>query len=322
MTITFSTKYLQDVVRLYDRQFYLTEYPEWWAAQGKLHYSVGDLPLGIQRVTAGRIDWIGSAAIYNGVAEDVPISDFGIELDDYKVRMVISGARWNMSEQNIESLARTNGSDMMPVPDIVQTKMDAMRMSIDQRMNELIMYGSSKHGMEGLFTASDVQSDVITDNPYTMTQIQLYNWFIDMIALYQRETKLTALTTELIVPHMLYVKMAKPFLATEQASGSPYEFLTSRDKGGLVSRISYVQELDSGYLESNGAQASGTNRDLIIMGPLTDSRAYQRRFHPLQRTEVWQSGPMDWQVWSYMATTESQFRQPYKFRYKRIPKYA
>jgi hypothetical protein len=320
MTITLSTPFLQQALTHYDQQFYTTVYPEKWAANGMHHFSSGDLPLGLQRVIAGRIDYVGSAAIWNGKAQDIPVSDFGIELDSYGVRMVISGAEWNMMDLQAEQLASANS--LTPVPDFVATKLDAMRMAIDNRMHDLIVYGNSKHGMDGLFTGGSVASISTSTDLYALSAYDLYLWFRDLLVSYQDDTLLTTELTEAVINNRLYNALTRPFVATSIASGTPYEYLTDPSKGPAISKFTVVNECRSGYLESNGAHAAGLNRDLIVLGPLTDSQAFRRRFHPLTRTEIWQTDPMNWRVFAYTATTEAQFRQPYKFRYVRYPKYS
>jgi hypothetical protein len=312
-------KFLRSELAQYDSTLYATQYPEYWLANGKYHRSRGDLMLGVRELVSGRVDFVGAANIYDGKSTDIPLSDFGITEDRYKARVIISGAQWNVFDLAANEAARRNA--LLPQRDFVSLKMDAMKQSIDRRVHELGVYGSTPQAMNGMFSGAQVEIKSISTDVYALSADDLYQFFLDEIGDFRRDSKLTAEVTGMLVPEAINIKLARRF--TANADGTPRLLLTSADRGMSVQNIIPVNELESAYLEANGVQSSGTNKDRIMLGSLDDERTLLRQFYPMDRTEVTLAPDgITYQVTGYTAVTEMQFRTPYKVRYLDIPKAA
>jgi hypothetical protein len=311
-----SPQYLDHELTLYDQTFYETEYPEYWAANGRHHSADGSLPLGLRRIVSSRIDWLGEAVTYDGSSTDIPLTDFGIETDQYKVLVKITSAQWNMFDLASEDFASQNA--VLPLRDLVETKMQACRESIDQSIHQQVVAGSP--GFQGLFSLRDVEVITITDDLYAMTADEIYEWFKDFQITFSRRTKLTASLTKALIPVELNRVLFKRFVSN--TDGNPFRLLTDSSQEMLYGSIESVNELESAYLESSKVHAAGYNHDRMLLGAIDDSRVLRRRYYPLNRTQAHPIDGLNWRVFSFCATGEVEARQPHKLVYVDFPKAA
>lgn len=312
-------KFLREQLRQYDNSFYATEYPEYWGAEGRHHYATGDLALGVREIISGRMDYVGEAVIYGPEATDIPLADFGITEDKYKTRIVIAAAEFNIFELATQQAANQN--PMFGQRNIIAEKMDALKLSIDRKMHKLVVYGDTAHQMDGLFSGADVEVKTLTENLYALSADDLYDWWLNELGVLRRETLLTADFMQAMVPDAMRTKMMRRF--PTNGDGNPLTLLTGQNGNALsLQSMESVNELDSRFLEDNGVHEEGDDLDRMVLGSLGDSRAMRRQFYTMDRTAPHTADGLTFKVFGYAATSEAQFRQPYKFRYYEFPKAA
>lgn len=311
-----ASQHLIEELSLYDPSFYLTEYPEYWAANGVHHSAEGSLPLGLRRIVSSRIDMLGEAVTYDGISTDIPLTDFGIETDQYKVLVKITASQWNLFDLAAEDYASSNA--VLPLRDMVQTKMEASRMAIDQSMHQQVVAGS--RDFQGLFNMQDVEVITVTDDLHNMTPGDIYQWFLDFSIDFSAKTKLTAELVDVLMP----VKLRKALLQRfgPDTRDTPYNALTDPTQQLLYRSMVSVNELASDYLEDTGIHSSGYNHDRMLLGAFNDPRVLRRRYYPLNRTEPHPVDGMNWRVFSFAATGEVEVRQPHKLVLVEFPKAA
>lgn len=310
-------KFLTQELNQYDTTFYSTVYPEYWGAEGKYHPTQGNLELGTKNIVSGRIDYVGEAAIYDGKSTDIPLSDFGITEDEYKARIVIAGAQWNIFD--LAAAQKANRQALLPNRDYLSLKMEAMKRSMDRRIHRLVWAGEANNDMEGLFSGSQVTLKNITTDLYALTSDQLYDFFLDELSDFQEDSLLTAEATWMYVPKRLKTRLTKRF--PNNMDGTPYLLLTDPKRGIMVKGIQEVNELKSSFLEQFGVHAVGTNKDRLMFGQLDDLSVLKRQFYPMDRSipQLADDG-VTYRITAWCATTEMQFREPFRVRYLDIPR--
>lgn len=310
-------KFLQRELQQVDSTWIQTVYPDYWATSGKYHRATPTLALGAKQVVAGRIDEVGDAAIYDGKASDIPLADFGVTEDAWKARIVIAGATWNVFDLAAAEMANRNA--ILPNRNFVETKMDAMKRAIDRRVHELVWAGDKKQGMQGLFSGSQVEVVTETTNLYALSTDDLYDYFIELIGDFQDDTLLTAEATAMMVPKPLHNRLMRRF--TQNSDGTPYQLLTDPSRGLMVKAIVPINELKATFLEAAEVEAPGANKDRIIIGDLANADVVRREYYSMDRTEVTLGDDgITYRVTAYCATSEAQFRQPFRAKYLDIPK--
>jgi len=304
-----AARYLNRELTQYDQTFYQTVHPRYWAANGELHPTVGDLSLGTKRIVAEEIDTVGDAKIYDGQADDVPFADFGITESEFKARVIISGAKWNLFDIEAQMVANRNSTG--PQTNLVETKMLAVSQAIDKRLHELACFGDTKQGMQGIFTGDRVDVLDEAQDLYGLSTDDLYTYFVDLCGQFEDDSLLTAQVVDVLMPKRLMTRLQLRF--PQNSDGTPYRLLLENN---VIARMIPVNELRSDILEKYGVFAPGTDTDRMMIGNMADMMALKRQFYGTQRTtpRVHPNG-LKFQMTAYAATSEAQFRQPFKFRY-------
>lgn len=309
-------KFLSRELEQHDPTFYETVYPEYWGAEGKHHPAIGDLDIGTRGIVASRLDMVGEGVLYDGTSTDIPLADFGIEEAEYNTRIVISGAEWTLFD--LEAQRKANTSALLPSRDIIQTKVEAMRMAIDRRMHRLVWAGD--RDMQGLFNHADIEIKTISTDLYSLSPADLYDFFLDEITDFQDDSELTAEVTDIKVPLKLKRALLKRFL--QNGDRNPFALLTSQAEGIAVRSLEVVNELKADLLEEYGVNPPGTGYDRIMIGELNNPRAIRRQFYSINRTEAREVDGMRWRVFGFAGTSEVQVRQPFRLRFLDIPRAA
>lgn len=313
-----AAKYLREGLDQHDETWYDTEYPELWGANGRFVPSTPDLDIAVKRVIASRIDYVGEAAIYDGTATDFPLSDFGIESDSFNVRIVVAGQKW--STFDVLAAERQNKVSVFPQLDWLQTKMEAMRMSIDKKIHNLVAYGDNRQDMDGFLSCANVDVVDVDDDIYdpALDPNDVYELIRGWIQTFKDETELVAGNNlKLVVPSRVLWVLGRRF--NENSDGTPLNLLRDENRGLTVQSVDEINEAKCDKLKQFGIYNYNYEKDRVTLYT-ENSRAIKRQYYPLERTEPETIG-LEHRVIGYCATTEVQNRQPFKMRYFDIPKY-
>ena len=307
-------RFLTGQLLRYDRKFYDTVYPAMWGANGELHDAQGTLPLGVKRILSGRIDYVGEASLYDGNATDILISDFNVVTDEYKTKVIIGAAEWNIFD-----LATNNTADntILPRLDYIGLKMGAVRRSLDTRMHKMVWAGEPALNFQGLFSARHIPIESISTNLYTMDGFAAYNWCRNAINLFRETSLMTANAAVLVVPSRFYNKLLEPIGA--DYSMTPYQMLTDPTRGRSVREIREVNELKSDFLSRFRVRADNLKDRLMLLDD-TDEGIPTREFYQTDRTPpILQDDGITFRVTSWTATSEVQYKQAFRAKYFDVP---
>lgn len=294
----------------YDNKFYDTVYAALWGANGEMHSAKGTLPLGIKKILSGRIDYVGEASLYDGNATDILISDFNVVTDEYKTKVIIAAAEWNIFD-----LATNNAADntILPRLDYIGLKMGAVRRSLDTRMHKMVWAGETALNFQGLFSCRDLVVENINTDLYALSGFDLFNWTRNAINTFRENSLLTANAAVLVVPSRFYNKLLEPIGA--DYSVTPYKMLTDPTMGRSVREIREVNELKSDFLGRYRVRPD-TLKDRLMLLDDTDEGKPEREFYPIDRTPpILQDDGITYRVTSWTATSEMEFKQAFRAKY-------
>jgi len=322
-----SAKFLNAEVTRYERQWMKTVYPERWAANGDHLYNVGDLRLGEKRVIIPRIDYAGKATIHTGKATDIPLLQLATTADQYNARVIVMGAKWDaIADIAAEEVANLNG--LLPERNTVQMLMDGLSDKISEKEHELVVFGNRAEGMDGLFSGQRVDTLDIPagTNLHEEPALDLFDRIRGLLKEFHKRSLLTAMATKMLCTIDLYDSLCRKFPDSE---GTPLERLTRAGRGMYVREIEPVNELTSDLLEQFGVHTPGANRDRFMVyedripeeGEVTRP-GIMRQFFAMDRTPVRQDSDLGYSMTAYCATTEVQFREPFRALYIDYDKFA
>lgn len=310
--LTTAQKFVTQELTKYDQTAYETVYPEKWAYEGKHHPTEATLALGTKEIATFTQDYVGNAAIYDGMSLDIPMSDYGLTEDRYQANIIVTKAQWSFFDTEMQSLANSNA--LLPQRDMVAMKMKANDRSIVNRIHQQAVFGDPSRNMSGILNDANVELVSLTVDPYTLSPEDLYDFFLGIITQFQDDTELTQEFTNALAPNKLRAQLLKSNRVSGSDSNPTGLSRLLDSQAGLLSSFDVIPEAKARHLEANGVNPVATNKDRMILGALTDREAIKREYYPINRTSVVPIDSHRVEVLSYAATSEVQYRQPYKFR--------
>jgi hypothetical protein len=312
--------FLKEQLRIIEPGIMETEYPELWGANGKYHTVTTGLPFGANEIFYARVDRVGRAVNFGGKATDIPLVNAGIDTDSNITLMGVLGAEWDWSKLKQQEMAMESGSFNFSV-NYIDQYLAALNRGLDEWVHMRTLWGDPSIGFQGLFTNADVEIIEITDNLYSLTANELYDFFVDESFRFQKETKLTGQATDLLIPPDLMRALMKRF--TENSDGNVSTLLVGNpnvNQRASFRTINDVNELSYSYLVENGVIEASDNQDMFLLYENTD-QVLDKLYSGIFRTPV---GLMDDQM-TYRTTgvtkiSEVRAKRPYKIKYYRFPK--
>lgn len=321
--------YIRQEVTKYVREWYRTVYPDRWAARGVHHMAVGDLMLGEKRIVVPRIEAAGKASIYTGRAVDIPLLKLGATADEWTTRIVIMRAEWDYIA-DIASQEAANRSGFYPRRNIVRELMDGLKDKITERIHELVCFGDKAEGMDGLFQTDLIEPVQIPAgvNIHTLPAVEKYNLIRRYLKQFHKKSKLTAEAVKMLCTIDLYDALLEPF---PQYNDTPLDRLIGRspEHGRYVREIIPVNELSADLLEEYGVMDEGQGRERFVLcedRKLPTEMKMQpsciRQFYGLDYTNPRQATDTTWSMTAFEATSEVQYRQPFKHMFVDYDKFV
>jgi hypothetical protein len=229
---------------------------------GTLIPTMADLPPGAQDVQATTIMGLGKAKRLAPGATDVPMVRVKASRTKYPTIMSVAGADIQWAEQRAFEMS---GHTML-----LDKKLETARRAIAEDLQLFAAYGDVGMGVRGLFNQSTITVDNNSFAPSTATYNELVDFFIDVIlrigtGLSRRTRRATDVA---IAPAMMtrLKKVSHPQMPQVSALDSIKSRLQDDTNPALRSvEITEVDELGSSFLEANGVQAGGTNKDRIVV---------------------------------------------------------
>jgi len=280
-------------------------------AMGMYLPAIADVAVGAQYQTKEVMDSLGEALIFSESSSDIPFVSTSVDEKGYRVVTLAAGVKWTHSELESASYANV---------DLVTRRTSHIPRAFDEAIQKIALVGSAKHGFTGFFNNANIPSVASTYNPNTGTADDALDFVNTVIASVATRTNLTSGVEVLLVPEKVRLKWARLKL-----SGTSVSVLAQIlddygvAKGGTLRAIVGINECQSDVLEAYGAQAAGTNRDLIMAIPVSPDAA-SRGFNARRPTAL--EGPRDlvYKQIYLQSTSEARIDYPSEFGYYRTTK--
>lgn len=295
------------------------KYPELYFASGELLPEFSDLDPGAKQLITEVVQEYGMATVMSGQAQDIPLNTTSVSEDSQPVIAVVTGTSYSMVEVAAANTAMMNGQ---MVTNIVESRLERMRRSIEEKCHQLGAFGNPKLGMYGLLnnpnvTVTDALSTIrpylatITDvNAYATEQIE---WVSKAITSLEDSSNLVESPNVMLVPSALYRRWATTYRSTN-ADMTVMEAIM-KSNPSLVS-IRKIRELRGTDLLANGVRVDNT-KDRVVLYTLSAENV-NRRVAPTQIMPA-QLNKLNYEVYAYKAVAGVSINYPGAFRYVDFP---
>lgn len=318
----------------YEREIIETIYPEMWGFEGKNCPTTGDLRLGLKKLVYARVDRVGKAVNYGGTATSIPLSNFGITLEEHKTAVGIAAAEWGVFDIEAEKVA-AEFPQLFQSRDLIRNYREALEKSLREWMHKKALFGDQELGMAGLFSGADVGTTLLnvplqhyaqaagntTTVLHDVAPQELYDFMLERLKDFKKRTLLTSAATHLLCTSDLYTALNRRF-RDGGTDGSPMALL-----GRSFASITEVNELSYEFLNENGitvrtapgATGNDLRKDRFIIYE-NSPKVLMRRFHPIETTAPkLNDDQMTFRIIGYCATSEVCVKQPMRIRYYDYP---
>lgn len=269
-----------------------------------------DLEPGAATLIQQQIETSGEAAIVADEAFDIPLSDAATSETEYKVIAVYSGFHFTVRELQRAQLAN--------VP-IQERKMLGARRAIAEKMNSIVAFGSARYGIDGFLTnpqvpVSDSSLDIF-DRTGTSSD-DVIAFFLDEVTSIIEASQMTESPNTALVSVRTHSELIKRRIPDTNMNIKSYILENST----YLEDILPCNELSSEVLETNGVHAPATNKDRMVIYPLSDEILERHIEMVRPMPEEYRSGK--YIVPMYSCTTGVIWHYPLAGRYIDHPKVA
>jgi len=314
-------KFLNEALTRYETEITEPVYPEYWAYEGKYHYATADLPFGARKIANARVDYTGKAVNYGGKAKDLPLANFGMNMDEYGTVVGILAAEWDWQELRAEEMGRSN--QYLPQKRTVQSYRMALEKGLREWMHKKAVFGDESIGFNGLLTNPYVETVEVVAGANGLTgpgadADSAYDFMLTETSDFRKDSKLTTQATAVLTSEDVNLSLCRRF--TDNNDGNPKRLLTSGD-ATQVRTINAVNEMDGSIVNDEGDRttingvAVAPDADLLLM---FDAAVRNNMIRHYADIETLPPGLLDDQMTyrqvGLCATSEAIFKQPFRAR--------
>lgn len=329
--ITIAGKFLRESLTRYETEFLDTVYPDYWGYEGKYHNAKSGLPFGVKEVGYSRIDYTGRAVNYGGKATTLPLANFGINMDKNRTMVGVLAADWTWQELAEEAAAQSNPH--VAQINVVREYSEALDKGLREWMHIRALFGDPSVGFTGLFNNPFVE--VIDVNFASFLGLSgtgaagaAYDWIRSQLSQFRKDSKLTAENCSLLTSEDVLQKLTTRY-ADASSDGTPYGTLTGAGAAGtgaasvreinVVPELSITQEMINDY----ALEGFTPNQEWMLCYEESPDNMI-RQYADIETFLAGNDGMLDdgltFRKIGMCATTEVQFKRPYRARLYRFAK--
>jgi hypothetical protein len=280
---------------------------------GKIIPTQADLKPGAAEVVRDTVDEVGDADIVSDGAFDIPIVDVSAGEDRYKIFMIASAFSYTFQQERAYNYASK-------LTEINNRKQMLARRSIAERHHRIGAYGDTRLNVTGFLNNANVTLNNSSFNPNTATPDQLAEFFVDELKAAHTASNNVEMPMDVLISTGFYFKLVKTRMPDSSVTVLTY-IKQALSEEEVNFNIMKCQECDSDSLERYGAQAGGTNKDLITLYT-KDPEVVERHI------ELTKLMPQEWvtvrdgrKVYPmFSSTTQTIINHPGAFRYIKVTK--
>lgn len=237
---------------------------------GELIPTMTDLIPGTRELVQDEVLEFGEAALMAPDADDIPLVEINATENVYRVVMPVTGYSVSFQEELATNVARGNGLQFNPR----DVKLGAATRVLEERCAKVAAVGSIPHGFTGLLNNPSITPVNASFDPFSTstTADDIADWILSLIGdIFASSNNIEYPNTMLISTRLgnLLERRRMPdsgdtiltyIMRTQQARAA-------MNSGQGLKKIVPLVECGFGYLEANGVEAGGTNRDRIVLYP-------------------------------------------------------
>ena len=280
---------------------------------------IPDLPLGVRNLETGfTLTEYGTAAIYDGQSNDIPLVDVLLESGKMVPALIfITGAKWSQFDLITERNAKRNGTNI-PSLSIISRKLKAMGTWLNEREHDSLLYGIPNRNFYGLTNQPDVttvDTAATVPNFYDGTTQAIYEQFLEWIADFMDAADLTSSSqVHVKIPESFKRILAMPYDGANPSGGTLWSMLTNSDQAYYIGKITANKELEGTNLNEKGILPVAT-KDMFIFQAMDDPDGLETHIFPRTRTEVKPNMLLDYLVGSYSSMSTLFLNKPETMQY-------
>jgi hypothetical protein len=229
-----------------------------------------DLQPGVRELIQDQVLEFGEAQLMAPEADDIPLVEINATENTYRVVMPVAGYSVTFAEEMAQNVARGNGIQYSP-RDI---KMQAVVRLIEEKCNKVAAVGNSTLNFTGLLNNPGVTPINSSFDPFSAgsTPDDIADWFLSLIAdIFINSNNIEYPNTALISTN-LHELMARRRMPDSSETILSYVVKTqqarsTRTPGRRIEAIEPLIECSAEYLEANGVESGGTNKDRVVLYP-------------------------------------------------------
>jgi len=238
---------------------------------GNLVPTTTDLQPGTRELVQDKVLEFGEAQLMAQDADDVPLVEINAREDRYRVVMPVAGYPVRFGETLAENVARANGIQYNPT----DIRASAVIRAIEERANKFTAVGDSTMSITGMLNDANVTPVDSSFDPFDAgsTADDIADWFLTLVGDIFKDSNNVEYPNTALISTPLHELMTRRRMPDSSETILSYVVKTQQARSALMpgqrlENIVPLVESGSDYLEANGVETGGTNKDRIVLYPL------------------------------------------------------
>lgn len=261
---------------------------------GNLIPTITDLQPGVRELVQDQVLEFGEAQLGAPDAEDIPLVEIQARENRFRVFMPRAGYPLRYQEVLANQVAAANGQQYNPT----EVRETAVIRVIEEQTNKTIAAGSTALGLTGVLNNPNVSVTNSSFDPFDAgsTAEAIADWFLGLIGDIFKNSNNVEYPNTALVSTPLHELMARRPMSDRDTTILAYIMETQQARSRLLAGqrltdIVPLVECGSDFLEANGVESSGANKDRIVLYP-RDQEVVQKHM----MTGAIAAYPDDWTI--------------------------
>jgi len=237
---------------------------------GDIVPTMTDLQPGVRELVQAEVREFGEAQLNALESDDVPLVEITATETTYRCCMPIAGYSMTWAKDVAQTVARGNGVQYNPR----DVKMQATVRAIEEKAAKVTAVGSAQLNFTGFLNNPGVTPINSSFDPFAAdsTPDHIADWLLSFVGEVLINSNNVEYPDTMLMSIPLYELLARKRMTDGVTSVLSYFVANQQARslsrvGQRVGAIIPMVECGSAYLEANGVEAPGTNKDRIVLYP-------------------------------------------------------
>jgi hypothetical protein len=237
---------------------------------GEIVPTATDLQPGVRELVQAEVREFGEAQLNALESDDVPLVEITATETTYRVCMPVAGYSVTWAEEMAQNVARGNGVQY----NARDVKMQAVVRAIEEKAAKVTAVGSTQLGFTGFLNNPGVTPINSSFDPFNAasTPDQIADWLLSFVGDVLINSNNVEYPDTMLVSIPLWELLARKRMTDGTTSILKYfvdnqQARSASRTGQRLGAIMPLVECSAAYLEANGVESGGTNKDRIVLYP-------------------------------------------------------